>query len=519
MPRRLIPLLIIGMVSFIVLYRYFPWKKENELLNKPLCKGCNVVIIDIDILRADALPCYGYARNTAPNICQLAQNGVLFSHNISQFFSTLESMTSTITGTYQSTHGIYTLRQTFPSGLLTMAEIFKSAGYQTVYNGGPNIHTVSVLKGGGTRGFDSVIDSESSRNELDKRWEESIRDAQKQQTPFFLYLYSSYLHWPYLIESQRSPINRDQKPAGFPETQKEFDRVLTDFLVLHYRDYFTDEAIQTHPDIFNDVRQNRDEMYKLFNTLQYPKDWPFERSRWMALYWSYTDYLRRGDKGVIDYAKLLYDTKIHDIDAVVGKVVTLLERSHFLDKTIIVILSEHGEEFKDHGDVAHQHGNYNELIHTPLIIATPRAVRKRIDTVSQNIDLLPTLLEMTGLPIPSQIEGTSLLSYMTGGKSDIDRYGISEFNEDRRGASIQNNRWKLIASDTDTSTPTFELYNLVKDPHELKNIVDQENTTVGVLWEILKKRLEQSRNKNLQALPPAHFNKIEEATKKHMKKE
>ena len=75
---------IFFLVAAVVSARWVKFQKE-----RPLCPWCNIVLIDIDILRADALPCYGYKRNTAPNICALAQKGLVFTDNYAQSTWTL----------------------------------------------------------------------------------------------------------------------------------------------------------------------------------------------------------------------------------------------------------------------------------------------------------------------------------------------------------------------------------------------------------------------------------------------
>ena len=79
-----------------------------SFFDKPLCKNCNIILVSLDTLSANHLPCYGYARNTAPNLCTFAENNILFKNAFAKFTRTLPSNVSIFTGQFPSTHGVNT---------------------------------------------------------------------------------------------------------------------------------------------------------------------------------------------------------------------------------------------------------------------------------------------------------------------------------------------------------------------------------------------------------------------------
>ena len=190
---------------------------------------CNIVLIDIDILRADALPCYGYKRNTAPNICALAQKGLVFTDNYAQSTWTLPSMMSTITSQYPFNHGVLkTYRGALDYNTPSLAQALRSAGYKTFFLGSVMPETITDVNGG-TRGYD-VIQSASVDS-----WPTLVTTLLKRGAPFFLHLYTNSLHMPYLLDKESQLLEPVPRPAGFPVTPKEFSSLVGSSLYNNYK--------------------------------------------------------------------------------------------------------------------------------------------------------------------------------------------------------------------------------------------------------------------------------------------
>ena len=128
-------------------------------LTKPFkgCRNCNVILVSLDTLRADSLACYGYFRDTAPNLCNFAKENVLFLNSYSNADSTLPSHFSIFTSLYPSSHGVTEiLRYELSPGITPLAQFLKNNGYETVFVGQENDPSFPLDKGLG-RGFDKII--------------------------------------------------------------------------------------------------------------------------------------------------------------------------------------------------------------------------------------------------------------------------------------------------------------------------------------------------------------------------
>jgi arylsulfatase A-like enzyme len=145
-----------------------------------------------------------------------------------------------------------------------------------------------------------------------------------------------------------------------------------------------------------------------------------------------------------------YDAEIRMTDDLVGRMADLMEDKDLLNRTCLVMTSDHGEGFWEHG--LHEHGNslFNELLEVPLVICPPRGLgieARTVDDLLSNIDLFPTVLEMAGVEIPSTVHGVSLMPYMEGqGRPAAGRRVFSENPHSYivHGLSSQTEKHKLI---------------------------------------------------------------------------
>jgi arylsulfatase A-like enzyme len=185
-----------------------------------------------------------------------------------------------------------------------------------------------------------------------------------------------------------------------------------------------------------------------------------------------------------DSVVALYDGEIRYADAQVGRLLQALSDLSLEEDTMIIVTSDHGEEFDDHGSMeGHQWTLYDEVLHVPLIIRTPAGPRgKVVDALVETLDIAPTILEHLDLQAPPEFQGHSLWPLMSGASGEPDRlvYGKTEqFNSKQ---SVRSFTHKLIHTfDTGTNafgfpiTPGFELYDLRDDPGEQRNIFSQDS--------------------------------------------
>src|SRR5262249_19044615 len=115
-----------------------------------------------------------------------------------------------------------------------------------------------------------------------------------------------------------------------------------------------------------------------------------------------------------EYKTNPYDGEIAYVDHVFGKLISDLEQSKLLNKTLIIVTGDHGESLGEHDERTHSLFIYNATLHVPLMIRLPAGKSKVIDDVVGHIDIAPTILEWLGISPDSQMQGKSLIPVMRG---------------------------------------------------------------------------------------------------------
>jgi arylsulfatase A-like enzyme/Tfp pilus assembly protein PilF len=221
---------------------------------------------------------------------------------------------------------------------------------------------------------------------------------------------------------------------------------------------------------------NLDEMERPGNVVaDQALDWLGKNSQkkfflWMHLYDPHYPY-HPPEPYSREYATRPYDGEIAFADEQVGRLLRFLKEKDLYQNTVIVLAGDHGESLGEHGEKTHGFFIYNATMHVPLIIHLPGKSRALAvgDPVSL-VDLMPTVLAAVGVDSPPQVQGRSLLPVLRGEKADHDRtlYGETflpriHFNwSELRGA--ENVKYHFI------DAPRPELYDLAKDPGELRNL-------------------------------------------------
>ncbi len=161
-----------------------------------------------------------------------------------------------------------------------------------------------------------------------------------------------------------------------------------------------------------------------------------------------------------------YDAGIRYTDDLFANFLAQLERRGILDRTLVVVTSDHGTEFEEHGGVGHALGVYEEQVHVPLVFRHPRLAHggRRVAGAAALIDVAPTILELLGVERPASFAGTSLAPQLGGGAGP----GRPVFAEQLWGARqtlLRTDRMAWVQKDTG-----IELYDVAADPHEQKNL-------------------------------------------------
>lgn len=192
---------------------------------------------------------------------------------------------------------------------------------------------------------------------------------------------------------------------------------------------------------------------------------------WVHLYDAHAPY-RPPEPYATKYKDHPYNGGIAFADSQVGRVLATLQQLGLSDRTVVMIMGDHGESLGDHGEAAHGFFIYDSTTHVPFAIRTPfSATHQRVvqDPV-RSVDVMPTALDLLGVPVPKGISGRSLVPLMTGAATtlDLDAYSEAMYPLYHYGWSdlraLRSGRYKVI------DAPRPELYDIDRDPHEATNI-------------------------------------------------
>lgn len=313
----------------------------------------SVLVISVDTLRRDHLGCYGYFRPTSPNIDALAKQGVQFENALSTCSWTLPSHGSMLTGLYPAYHGLQDDGVKLPKQVATLAERLHDIGLYTL---AVVSHVYVSSRFGFERGFDNFDDSLIEKGAINPIAEQVVdrflaRMESAPRGPYFGFVHFFDPHWDY---SPPPP----------------------------YVSQFTDARYTGSVD---------------------------GTYRSMARYFSANRPMPEPDR---QQAIALYDGEIAYVDDQIGRLLKELRKRGRLDNTVVVFTADHGEEFKDHGQLGHARTLFGEQIRVPLIIAGhprfPPGQRRR-DPVSL-VDLAPSLIELMNAKDLPNIQGHSIIS-------------------------------------------------------------------------------------------------------------
>jgi arylsulfatase A-like enzyme len=423
--------------------------------------GPNLVLISIDTLRADHLGAYGYPRGTSPTIDRrLAGEGVTFDQIYSHSPKTTPSHMTLFTSLYPSVHGVELWDERTPGHVLnpavhTLAEVLKNAGYATAaFTGGANIHA--------SRGFDHGFDVYKHSGQLHRasRWLGHHRHGK-----FFLFFHTYDVHDPYV-----------------PPT--------------HWLEHFA-------PGYDGPVRQAVERLRD-----NAPGWWKAHRIFW--------DSVRPNDERDARFVAGLYDATIRHMDeATMAPLLDRLEELDLARDTLVVLTSDHGEAFGEHGIFLHD-DLYTGTLHVPLIMRFPGKLPagRRIATRAGLIDVMPTLLELLGVPAPAGMQGASLVPVL-GGNDGAPRTAVSEYSNAAIGRTFEAVRHERLSYIVDG--PSEHLFDLAVDPAEQRNVVAEQPRALATMRGELARWREECRPLAERVGPRAEGAAPDEETKRRLK--
>jgi arylsulfatase A-like enzyme len=364
----------------------------------------------MDAVRSDHFGCYGYSRQTTPQVDRFAEDAILFENVLSQSSWTRPSMVSVLSGLYPQQHGV----NGGPIAVLTskitsMAELLQEVDYETV---GVITNSAVAMGYGMSQGFERWIHLRASdarptyhaySDEVNQEILAWLDSRGEHPRPFFLWAHSSDPHDPY------TP----------PEP---------------FRSRFVGSPI---PPVARPIDAQQTEQMNL------------------------------------------YDGEIAFNDHQFGLLMDGLKQRGLFEDTLIILVSDHGEGFKEHDRLFHGNSLYSELLGIPLVMRLPRADRTqgvRIRSLVQQVDILPTVLDVLGISPSAQVQGTSTLPLLAMEAQEAKpAFSYLDFRGDW-AESVTRDGWKLIRSRLSSLSGTasemnrLELFDLNRDPHEQQDL-------------------------------------------------
>jgi arylsulfatase A-like enzyme/tetratricopeptide (TPR) repeat protein len=178
------------------------------------------------------------------------------------------------------------------------------------------------------------------------------------------------------------------------------------------------------------------------------------------------------------YSEHPYLGAIAFMDSQLARVIDFLERNGLMEKTVIAVIGDHGESLGQHGEESHAFFVYEATTRVPFIIRAPfeRLRGRRVADPVRSVDLMPTVLDLMGIPAPGGIQGVSLAPLMTGARSTMDLEGYAEALYPLHHFGWSETRAWRVGRYKAIDAPRPEFYDLSRDPHETTNLYAERRT-------------------------------------------
>jgi arylsulfatase A-like enzyme len=420
-------------------------------------KPRNAILISIDTLRPDHLGSYGHTRDTSPTLDRIAAEGVRFEDVTAPSPWTLPSHATMLTGLYPSRHGVKTHETRLSEEVVTLAEEFRDAGYATFAV--VNTHNVGAPQFQLSQGFADE-------------------------------------HFSYIIETEEDLVSMKLRTHNSGEqivaTAKDFLRSRADdepfFLFLHFYDVHTDF---TPKDEYREKYVGPYAGRLTGSTIQLVN-------------------VRNAEERLSDadvrWLREMYDAEIRQLDDLLGRFLGWLDDEGELDETLLVVTSDHGEEFQEHGSVLHGRTHYQEVARVPLLVRGPGVPSATVvSTPVHGIDVTPTILGVMGIPSRQARDGIDLSPAWSGGAlPERTFFAEADHNNQVEGVLVSDIKKMVRQGSTklllDTHTGAVELYDIGRDAAELQDLAPGAPERVAELRALLERFL--AVEVEAEAVPP-----------------
>jgi arylsulfatase A-like enzyme len=411
----------------------------------------SVLLITMDTQRADFLRIYGDTLTLTPALDSLAAGGTVFLDASAQVPMTLPSHVSILTSTYPSVHGIRTNAEPrkLPGSMRTVTEILREQGYRT---------------GAFVSAF--VLSSFTEASRGFEVYDDQFEDKG-------LHYLARIKPRPTLVEAMEwagITLSRHFERRAEATTTRAIrwlDRVPRDepfFLWVHYFDphsYYAPPA--PYDGLYTDTLTPADgtaEAVMEVARTYFPKQ---------------GDHVELGPDALLA-VRALYRGETSYMDHHIGRLIGRLRETGRLERTLIVATADHGETLGEHDTLGHSMWVYRPILHVPLLFWCPGRVPAGVvrREVVQSIDIMPTILDILGIPPPGQVQGRSLVPFFTGEETPSLSAYFETFKpepQERRMVGYRLGPWKYVY------TPWGEeeyLFHLGRDPGETENLVGEE---------------------------------------------
>jgi len=448
---------------------------------KALCENCNVLLISLDTCAAKHMECYGYSRNTAPNFCQLAKEGIFFKNAYANATWTLPSHVSMLSGLYPSTHKVLLSGDRLSSDIRLLPELLHERGYTTHFfipEGDFTLPVDTVYN----KGIDHYVHDEYDTPEYFQRALDVLEHNEEKQ---FVFFHNYFCHGPYFIDTDHPKYTTLSVPIipihSEDISNRPFDASLSAYLLESIPKGLANGQFRTSPDAIHNflVRlkdaSNIDEAISIYDDAVRHDMW----GEWGMMYgyiesFRYWNTIDIQNPKHIEFVKALYDQRLSNADgSIIGALRKKMHDPNFLKKTIVIITADHGEEFMEHGSLTHV-TLFDDNLRIPLIILMPGFSGISVKESIQSVDIVPTLLEALGIRTSIPFNGKSLVPLFSSGFFGS-RLLIAKGHQGMQPtvSVIREGVWKVFITAQNNTILPFALYNTEKDSEEQTNILPQ----------------------------------------------
>ncbi len=468
------------------------YRRSSEETKQP-----NIIFIMADDHASQAVSCYGSRINQTPNIDRLAKEGILFTNCFCTNSICAPSRAVILTGKYSHINGVINNKVTFDGSQQTFPKLLQKAGYQTAVIGKWHLKSEpigfdywNILVGSWGQGeyFDPLFNENGKEITIKGYATDIITDfsidwlkQRKGDKPFCLLCHHKAPHRNWQPDEKHSKMYED---ADIPEPETFND------------DYETRSDAARRQEMTIEHHLTPDDL-----KAEPPKELPGEERRdWgkkgvHGEYWSPSVNLWGQALKKWKYQRYIKDYLrcVASVDDNVGRLLDYLDQVGLAENTIVIYTSDQGFFLGEHGWFDKRF-MYEESLRMPLVVRYPAEIKAGSvnNDIVLNLDFAPTLLDFAGIAEPADMQGQSLRSLLGSNTPKNWRtsmyyhyYEYPDWHSVKRHYGVRTKRYKLIHFYYDIDA--WELYDLDKDPYELKNVYDNPAYTSVV--EQLKDKL------------------------------